>query len=85
MQSKQKSLTTEKNKNKKKDKTKQGMKTKQSKARSRNTRGKPMNSIHQHGKAKNPSKVKREQSSPVLNNGKKEPKFNSNARPRYQQ
>jgi len=35
-----------KNKNKKKDKTKQGMKTKQSKARMRNTRGKPMNSIH---------------------------------------
>ena len=73
MQSKQKSLTTEKNKNKKKKgKTQQGMKTKQSKTRSRNTRGKPMNSIHQHGKAKNPSKVKREQSSPVLNNGKKE-------------
>ena len=70
MQSKQKSLTTEKNK--KKDKTKQGMKMKQSKARMRNTRGKPMNSIHLHGKAKNPNKVKREQSSPVLNNGKKE-------------
>lgn len=59
MESTAKRLTAEKAKRlaaeKAKDKTQQRRKTNQSKTRLRNTRGKQMNLIYYHGKAKDPN------------------------------